>query len=109
MAWIAGVVGTGLLVGGFDARAMGATTLDWAAGFGSAIAFSFYIVYSKRGLARYSPTTVLFYTFLIAGIFWATVTPPWKILAAGYDRAVWGPFPTTGIASELLPFRTFFR
>jgi len=108
VAILAAMAGTGLLVGGFDARAMGATTLDWAAGFGSAIAFSFYIVYSKRGLAQYSPITVLFYTFLIAGIFWAAVTPPWKILAAGYDRPVWVLFLIIGIGSTLLPFTLFY-
>ena len=108
LAILAAVGGTSLLVGGFDARAMGATALDWTAGFGSAITFSFYIVYSKRGLARYSPLTVLFYTFLIAGIFWAGVTPPWKILAAGYDRSVWTLFLVIGIGSTLLPFTLFY-
>jgi drug/metabolite transporter (DMT)-like permease len=108
IAILAAVAGTGLLVGGFDARAIGARFVDWAVGFGSAITFSFYIVYSKRGLTRYPPITVLFYTFLIAGIFWAVVTPPWKILAAGYGRPVWMLFLVIGIGSTLLPFTLFY-
>lgn len=108
IAILAAVGGTGLLVGGFDARAIGATPLDWVVGFGSAVTFSFYIVYSKRGLARYSPLTVLFYTFLIAGTFWAAITPPWKIIAVGYDRAVWALFLVIGVGSTLLPFTLFY-
>ena len=66
----AAVVGTALLVGGVDRSALHATAFEWAIGFASAFAFAFYILYSKRGLTRHDPTTVLLYTFAIAGCFW---------------------------------------
>jgi drug/metabolite transporter (DMT)-like permease len=38
---------------------------------------------------------------------WAVVTPPWKILAAGYDARLWGMFFALGMLSTLLPFALF--
>ncbi len=108
LAVAAAVAGTGLLVGGVDAAPLHASPRDWVAGFGSAVSFAFYIVYSKRGLARYAPLTVLLYTFLIAGAFWAIVTPPWRIAAAHYRPSVWGLFLTIGIGSTLIPFAFFY-
>jgi len=81
--------------------------LDWAVGFGSAVSFAFYVVFSKRGLRRYPPETVLFYTFLIAGLFWAVVTPPWRIAAAGYGADLWVMFAALGVFSTLVPFFLF--
>lgn len=102
------LAGTTLLVNGVDSRALHASTLDWAIGLSSAVIFAFYVVYSKRGLARYAPETVLFYTFSIAASFWAVVTPPWRILAAGYPPALWLRFVLLGIFSTLVPFRCFY-
>jgi drug/metabolite transporter (DMT)-like permease len=108
VAIVAALAGTALLVGGFDPRTLGATPLDWAVGFASALTFAFHILYSKYGLSRYSPLTVLFYTFLIAGTLWAIVTPPWRVLAAGYPARVWLLFLIVGIGSTLLPFALFY-
>ena len=105
---VAAVVGTGLLVGGVDWSALEASPLDWAIGFASAFGFAFYIVYSKRGLARYHPSTVLFYSFAIAAVFWGIVTPPWKIAAAGYGADLWIMFAAIGVCSTLVPFALFY-
>jgi len=51
---------------------------------------------------------VLFYTFSIAAAFWAVVTPPWRILAAGYAPALWVKFGLLGVFSTLVPFRCFY-
>jgi drug/metabolite transporter (DMT)-like permease len=77
-------------------------------GFAAAIAFAFYVIYSKRGLAGYAPETVLFYTFLIAAFLWAIVTPPWRILAAGYGADLWLIFLGLGVFSTLVPFACFY-
>jgi drug/metabolite transporter (DMT)-like permease len=100
--------GTALLVGGVDPVALHARPLYWGISFASAFVFAFYIVYSKRGLQRYAPETVLLYTFTIAGAFWAIVTPPWKILAAGYSPSMWGIFVLLGLFSTLVPFGLFY-
>jgi drug/metabolite transporter (DMT)-like permease len=100
--------GTALLVGGVHPEAAHATPLNWAISFSSAFIFAFYILYSKRGLARYAPETVLLYTFAIAAAFWAIVTPPWRILAAGYSPQLWAIFLALGIFSTLVPFGLFY-
>lgn len=102
------LTGTALLVNGVDARTLHATPWDWAIGFSSAIIFAFYVVYSKRGLTRYAPETVLLYTFAIAALFWACVTPPWTIIAAHYSARLWACFLLLGIFSTLVPFRCFY-
>ncbi len=99
--------GTALLVGNVDPIALQARPLHWVVGFSSAIWFATYILLSKRGLAKYPPETVLAYSFTIAFIVWAIVTPPWKILAAGYDAKLWGMFFALGMLSTLLPFILF--
>ena len=102
------LAGTALLVNGIDARSLKASALDWAVGLSSAVIFAFYVLYSKRGLTRYAPETVLFYTFALAAVLWACVTPPWKIVAAGYSADLWWRFLLLGVFSTLVPFRCFY-
>jgi len=90
-----------------DARAVHAHPWQWAIGFGTAMVFAFYILYSKRLLQRYAPETVLVYTFAIAAVFWACVTPPWRNVAAHYPAAMWARFAVLGVFSTLVPFRCF--
>lgn len=107
-AVLAAIAGTALLVGGAGTAGRAIPLGGWLVGVGSAVSFAFYIVYSKRGLARYAPETVLFYTFLVAGLFWSSVTPPWRILAAGYDGGLWLTFLALGVFSTLVPFVCFY-
>ena len=108
LAVLAAILGTALLVVGVDRAALHARPLDWAIGFASALTFSFYIVFSKRGLSRHDPLAVLLYTFVIACAFWSLVTPPWRIVAAHYDARVWIMFLAIGVGSTLLPFALFY-
>jgi len=104
----AALLGTALLVGNLGASRGDARPLDWAISFSTALTFAFYIVFSKRVLARYAPETVLLYTFLIAGTLWAIVTPPVRIAHAGYDANTWLLFVVLALASALVPFACFY-
>jgi drug/metabolite transporter (DMT)-like permease len=108
VAVVAALAGTALLVGGLNRSAQAIPARGWLAGAGSALSFAFYIVFSKRGLSRYAPETMLFYTFLIATVFWGFVTPLPRILAAGYDRSLWAMFLALGVLSTLVPFACFY-
>jgi len=99
--------GTWMLVSGMHPADASPSTLHWAIGWSSAFLFAFYIVFSKRGLQRYPPETVLFYSVVIACAVWAVVTPPWRILAAGYPRDIWFAFIVLGVFSTLVPFALF--
>ena len=107
-ATLGAACGTALLVGGVDPRGIRASGWQWLIGCSTSVVFAFYIVYSKRGLRRYAPETVLAWTFAIAGVAWAVVTPPWKIAAAGYDAATWWMCAALGVFSTLVPFTCFY-
>jgi len=108
LALMLALAGTALLVGNVDRAAIHARPFQWAIGFSAAFVFAFYIVFSKRALRRYAPDTVLFYTFTIATLAMAVVTPPWRIAAAGYDATTWALFVVMGVASALVPFKLFY-
>ena len=108
VAVVVAIAGTALLVSGVDRATHAIPLRGWLAGFGSALAFAFYIVYSKRGLARYAPETMLLYTFLVAAVFWGLVTPLPRILAAGYGGELWAAFLALGVFSTLVPFVCFY-
>ena len=107
IAVVGAAIGAALVVGNIHPGDIHARPLDWLIGFGSAFVFAFYIVASKRGLERYAPETMLVYTFAIAAIPWAIVTPPWKILSARYDGSLWLMFLALGVFSTLVPFLLF--
>ena len=108
IAVVIAAIGAALVVGNIHPGSIHARPIDWAIGFGSAFVFAFYIVASKHGLARYAPETVVLYTFAIAGIFWAVITPPWRIVAAGYGGSLWLMFLALGVFSTLVPFLLFY-
>jgi DME family drug/metabolite transporter len=108
LAVAAAAFGTALVVGSVNPAAVHAKPLDWVIGFGQAFMFAFYIVFSKRGLERYAPETVLLYTFAIAAILWSIVTPPWRIVAAAYPAQLWWAFIALGLFSTLVPFSLFY-
>lgn len=101
-------LGTALLVRVTSDATRHASPLDWAIGFSSAAWFAFYVLYSKRGLERYAPSTVLFYTFLIAALIWAFVHPPWTIIARHDPPGTWLLFLALGTLSTLVPFSLFY-
>jgi len=108
LAVVLALAGTALLVGGVDANARRASAFDWIVGASSAVIFAFYVLASKRIVSRYAPETVLVYTFAIAAVFWACVTPPWRIVAAEYRPETWVRFALLGVFSTLVPFRCFY-
>jgi drug/metabolite transporter (DMT)-like permease len=108
LAAVAALAGTAMLIGNVNSAALHARPIYWVIGFSSAFMFAFYILFSKRALARYAPETVLLYTFLIAATFWAVVTPPWRILHAGYGAGEWTLLVVLGITSALAPFAFFY-
>jgi drug/metabolite transporter (DMT)-like permease len=105
---IAALSGTALLIGNVGSTLGHARPLDWMISFSTAFTFAFYIVYSKRVLERHAPETILLYTFLVAGVFWAVITPPWRIVAAHYDAQMWGLFFVLAVCSALIPFACFY-
>jgi len=107
-ALVLATLGVALLVLADGAAVARANPLGVAIGLASAGFYAFYIVYSEGLVARLSPWTVLFYGFLVAGLFWMVFVPPQAIAGAHYDAPTWGLFLAIALGSALVPFALFF-
>jgi drug/metabolite transporter, DME family len=74
----------------------------------AALSFAFYNVGGHRLLARYDRWKVLLWVLVSTSIFWIFVNPPWKIVAAHYDRGQWGFMLVFSLVSVLGPFSCYF-
>jgi DME family drug/metabolite transporter len=102
------VVGCALAVGlvgsgGFRMDAIGITAAILAA-----FSFAFYNVGGHEVLARYDRWKVLLWVLVATSTFWIFVNPPWKIVAAHYDRQQWGFMLVFSLVSVLGPFSCYF-
>ena len=100
--------GVALLVLADGAALARANPAGVALGLASAAFYAFYILYAKTLVERRSAWTVLFYGFLVAGLFWMFFVPPQKIAAANYPASTWGLLGLIALGSALLPFAMFF-
>lgn len=79
-----------------------------AGGLSSAVAFAFYTLYGKRGLARINPWTMLVYGFGAGALTWSLFVPPWRA-AAGHSPVTWLFFLYIAVFATILPFGFFFK
>ncbi|MEO6462171.1 MAG: DMT family transporter [Candidatus Eisenbacteria bacterium] len=100
--------GVALLVLADGAALARANPAGVALGLASAAFYAFYILYAKRLVGQLSAWTVLFYGFLVAGLFWMLFVPPWTIAAARYPATTWGLLAVIALTSALVPFALFF-
>jgi DME family drug/metabolite transporter len=102
------VVGCAFAVGfvgssGFRMDAIGVTAALLAA-----FSFAFYNIGGHKVLARYDRWKVLLWVLVATSAFWIFVNPPWKIVAANYDRQQWGFMLVFSMVSVLGPFSCYF-
>ncbi len=97
-----------LVVGGYSFHLLKMNQLGIAAGVSSALCFAGYTLVGEKGMHRYSPWTVLFYSFLFATITWHTLYPPFQYLRADFTPVQWGWIFYVSIMGTVLPFGLFF-
>ena len=97
-----------LVVGGYSLQLLKMNQLGILAGLSSALCFAVYTLVGERGMHRYSPWTILFYSFLFATITWHTFYPPFQYLRADFTAAQWGWIFYVSIVGTVLPFGLFF-
>jgi drug/metabolite transporter (DMT)-like permease len=90
VALIMSLVGCYLVVGGYSLELMHMNRAGLAAGLASAICFAAYTLLGERGMHRYSPWTVVFYSLFFAAVFWNITQPPFQFVTAGYNLVQWG-------------------
>ncbi|RJQ06493.1 MAG: hypothetical protein C4551_08105 [Bacillota bacterium] len=98
--------GLALLVLGRDAGLV-LSPLGIAAGLGSGVAFAFYAVAGRRGVARYGPWTLLFWGMAIAALAGTVIQPPWSLLARPWEVSDWAFFLYLALFSSAIPFALF--
>jgi drug/metabolite transporter (DMT)-like permease len=102
------VVGCGLAVGLVGAGGFRMDKIGVIAALLAAFSFAFYNVGGHKVLARYDRWKVLLWVLVGTSTFWIFVNPPWKIIAAHYDRQQWGFMLLFSLVSVLGPFSCYF-
>jgi DME family drug/metabolite transporter len=102
------VVGCALAVGFVGSRDFRLDAVGITAALLAAFSFAFYNVGGHRLLARYDRWKVLLWVLVSTSTFWIFVNPPWKIVAAHYDRGQWGFMLVFSLISVLGPFSCYF-
>jgi drug/metabolite transporter (DMT)-like permease len=74
---------------------------------GSALGFTFYTIYGKRGLARHDSRTIMVYAFLFAGLMWIIIRPLWTLPWGNYDLKTLAFFLYLAAVANVLPFSLF--
>jgi len=102
------VVGCGLAVGLVGSGGFRMDKIGVIAALLAAFSFAFYNVGGHKVLARYDRWKVLLWVLVGTSTFWIFVNPPWKIIAAHYDRQQWGFMLLFSLLSVLGPFSCYF-
>ena len=102
------VVGCALAVGLVGAGAFRMDAIGVTAALLAAFSFAFYNVGGHKVLARYDRWKVLLWVLVAASAFWIFVNPPWKIVAAHFDRQQWEFMLLFSLVSVLGPFSCYF-
>jgi drug/metabolite transporter, DME family len=107
-AVVLAVVGCALAVGLVGSGGFRMDVIGITAALLAAFSFAFYNVGGHKVLARYDRWKVLLWVLVATSIFWIFVNPPWKIVAAHYDRQQWEFMLVFSLVSVLAPFSCYF-
>jgi drug/metabolite transporter, DME family len=102
------VLGCALAVGFVGSGRFRMDAIGVTAALLAAFSFAFYNVGGHKILARYDRWKVLLWVLAGTSTFWIFVNPPWKIVAANYNRQQWGFMLVFSQLSVLAPFSCYF-
>ena len=97
-----------LVVGGYDLNIVRMNKIGIMWGLISAGSFAGYTLLSERGMHRYPPWTVLFYSFLFATLSLSIVQNPSHYIDVKYSASQWGWLLYIAIAGTMIPFGLYF-
>jgi drug/metabolite transporter (DMT)-like permease len=87
-AIVGAIVGCYLMVGGYNLDLLSMNREGVIYGLASAVAFAWYSVFGERGMRRYPPWTVLFYSVLAAALFWNGAHFLWEGFPKPFESVV---------------------
>jgi drug/metabolite transporter (DMT)-like permease len=107
LALVLSLGGCYLVVGGYSLHLLKMNQLGILAGILSAFCFAAYTLVGEKGMHRYSPWTVIFYSFLFATLTWHTLYPPFQYIKSDFSAVQWGWVIYVSIVGTVLPFGLF--
>lgn len=110
-AILGAIIGCYLMVGGYNLDLLSLNREGVLFGLASAMAFAWYSVFGERGMRRYPPWTVLFYSIMAAALFWnvahllwAGFPKPFESLLRPYSSFQWLLILYVVVFGTMVPF-----
>lgn len=107
-AMILAVGGCYLVVGGYNLQLLKLNRLGILGGLTSAVCFAGYTLLVERGMHRYRPWTMLFYSMAFAALAWHIIYPPFHYMVASFSGEQWGWILYITIVGTIMPFGLYF-
>jgi drug/metabolite transporter (DMT)-like permease len=108
LSLVLSIAGCYLIAGGYDLDLLKMNHVGILSGLCSALCFATYTLSAERGMHRYSPWTVLFYSLLFAALSMNIFYQPFRYLWAGYTSIEWVWLIYISVMGTLIPFGLFF-
>ncbi len=102
-------LGCYLVVGAYDVSLFSMNRLGMVAGLVSACAFAFYTMYGEYWMQKYDAVTVIFYSTLIAAVFWNLVQRPLEAFVPGYTFHQWLLIAFIAVPGTVVAFTLYFK
>jgi drug/metabolite transporter (DMT)-like permease len=97
-----------LVVGGYDLQLLQMNRLGIMGGLASAVCAAGYSLLGERGMHRYRPSTVLFYSMAFGALTWHIIYPPFHYLEAGFSLYQWKWILYIAVMGTIIPFGFYF-
>jgi drug/metabolite transporter (DMT)-like permease len=107
LAAFTAICGCAMMVLGQDGGVARASLVGTLCAVASGLCFAFYTAFGKLVLKRHDPRAMIAYAFLIAGVVWLMIRPPWKINWASIDLSMWLFFIYLAGVATILPFALY--
>ena len=108
LSLVLSIAGCYLIAGGYNLELLKMNRAGILSGLCSALCFATYTLSAERGMHRYSPWTVLFYSFVFAALSMNIFYQPFRYPWAGYTSIQWVWLIYISVMGTLIPFGLFF-
>jgi len=109
LAVLGATAGCYLVVGAYNLNLLSLNKAGIISGLLSAVSYAWYAVHGERGMRRYPPWTVHFYSLLFAAVFWNIVIPPLQFIHQSYSPVEWVLIGYIAILGTLIPFGLYLE
>lgn len=97
-----------LIVKGNLHGGLAVSTEGLISGLTAAASFAFYTVYTKRGLAKYSPLTIMCWSYAVGAFLWLFYQQPW-VSFSHYHGSTWYIILYYVVLATIVPYGLFFK